>query len=931
MNVLRFNSCLRNKSYYKPCCSRFSTQFLSDFPTTFNPKIFKHDWYNTWEKNQYFTVKSTEDNAFRMLLPPPNITGTLHLGHALTVTIQDILARWYRMKGHPTLWIPGLDHAGIATQMMIEKHLCKTKSILKSEIGKEQFLSVVWDWKGQKESGIKNQLKALGASLDWSKEYFTMSKDHNSAVIESFVRLNDHNLIYRKKDLVNWCPSLCSTISDIEVEHTFITGKTALQVPGYSKRVTFGEIAYIAYPVKDSKDEIVVATTRPESLFGDVAIAVHPNDERYTKYIGQTVWHSLRETYIPVIADQSVERDFGTGAVKVTPAHDHTDYTIATNHRLNIIQVFDEHGMITDAGKQYKGTPRFIAKEKVLNELSNKGLLRRVCDHKMGIPRCSRSQDIVEYVLKEQWFVRCEGMARKAMNAVEKGHLNIVPTIHEQSWYDWLGNIRDWCISRQLWWGHRIPAYYVTVGDRTEWIIARTENDARLIARNTYGPDVKLHQDQDVLDTWFSSAILPFAVLGWPKQTEDLKNHYPLTLMETGHDILFFWVARMVMLGLELTDRLPFNEVLLHGILCDAHGKKMSKTLGNIILPENIINGATVKDLKEQIEENYNSGTLSKKEFDRMLSGNKKMFPNGIPECGADALRMTLCSHNVKNKKINFDMMECQANKHFCNKIWQASKYIILVTSEKQCQKPKCLTIIDRWILSQLSRTVQAANDAFLQRDFHTAIASLRSFLYHQFCDFYLEATKWGFKTENSNVMLSHTYSLRTCLEVSLRLISPIIPFFADELYTRLSDKFPEFLSVPSLMEAPYPMPEQFHTWKNDILDKRIQEVKDMILEIRSITANISKKLNPEVHILTCDSEDFQFYNEIIHFIKGGSKIFNIYVSLKSDHTEDKNGVYHRLSSHCVLFITAQDPSVLEKITQDIDKKMSQKKASLKS
>ncbi|XP_076286853.1 valyl-tRNA synthetase, mitochondrial isoform X1 [Lasioglossum baleicum] len=907
MYLMRLNDCLRNNSYYKYCCNRFSTQSLSDFPPSFNPRNIKHDWHNTWEKNKYFTVTPSEKDALRMLLPPPNITGTLHLGHTLTITVQDILARWYRMKGHPVLWIPGLDHAGIATQMMVEKYLCKTKGMARSEIGREEFLSIVWEWKNQKETGIKSQLKALGASLDWSREYFTMSKDHNNAVIESFVRLNDRNLIYRKKDLVNWCPTLGSTISDVEVEHVFITEKTALEVPGHDKKVTFGVIAYIAYPVKDSEDEIVVATTRPESLFGDVAIAVHPNDERYAKYIGQTVWNSLRETYIPVVADSLVEKDFGTGAVKVTPAHDRTDYAIAKNHGLDIIEVFDEHGKITDAGKQFKGIPRFVAREKVLNELADKGLLRSVCDHKMVVPRCLRSQDIIEYVLKEQWFLKCKDMARKAIDAVKEGHLHIVPATHEQSWYDWLENIRDWCLSRQLWWGHRIPAYSITIGDKVEWIIARTESDARIIAQNTYGSGVKLSQDEDVLDTWFSSAILPFAVLGWPKQTTDFKSYYPLTLMETGHDILFFWVARMAMLGLELTDCLPFNKVLLHGILCDAYGKKMSKTLGNVISPENIINGATVKDLNEQMKESYNSGILSKKEFERMVSGNKKMFPNGIKECGADALRMTLCSHNVKNEKINFDMMECETNKFFCNKIWQASKYIILTTSGKQCQQPECLTVMDRWILSQLSATVEAVNDSFSQRDFHKAIISIKSFLYYRFCDFYLEATKWGFKTENSNVMQSHTYSLRTCLEVSLRLISPITPFFADELYTRLSNKFSEFLPVPSLMEAPYPMPQQFNTWKDDILDQRIQKVIDMILEIRSITAHVSKKMNPEVHIVACDPEDFHFYNEIIHLIKGGSKISNIYTSLKSNHDkEDKNGVYYCSSSQCVLFITAQ-------------------------
>ncbi|KZC08286.1 Valine--tRNA ligase, partial [Dufourea novaeangliae] len=896
------------------------------FPISFKPKNVEYDWYNTWEKNNYFSVKSRNKDALKMLLPPPNITGTLHLGHALTTTIQDILARWCRMRGHPVVWIPGLDHAGIATQMMIEKYLFKTKGITKSDLEREQFLSVVWEWKEQKETGIKSQLKALGASLDWSREYFTMSKNHNNAVIEAFVALNDRNLLYRKKDLINWSTSLRSAISDIEVEHLFISEKTALEVPGYKKRVTFGEIAYIAYPIKDSNDEIVVATTRPESLFGDVAIVVHPDDERYAKYIGQKVWHTLRQTYIPIVADSLVDKNFGTGAVKVTPAHDHIDYTIATNHQLDIIEVFDECGNITDAGKQFKGLPRFIAREKVLNELSNRGLLKRVCDHQMSVPRCSRSQDIVEYLLREQWFIKCKSMAEKAVDVVKDGHLRIIPAMHEQLWYDWLKNIRDWCISRQLWWGHRIPAYYITVGDKTEWIISRTENDARLIAENMYGRDVKLHQDQDVLDTWFSSAILPFAVLGWPRETQDLKSYYPLTLMETGSDILFFWVARMVMLGLELTNRLPFSEVLLHGILCDAYGKKMSKTIGNVISPENVINGATVQDLSTQMKESYNSGTLSKTELQRMLSGNKKIFPNGIPECGADALRMTLCSHDVKNRKINFDLMECQTNKFFCNKIWQASRYILMTTAKKDCQEPKCIILIDRWILSQLSLVVNTVNNAFLERDFHTAIASIKSFLHYKFCDFYLEATKWGLKSENTDIIKSHTYCLRTCLEVSLRLIAPITPFVADDLYTRLSDKFSEFLSVPSLMEAPYPMPEQFSKWRDDTLDERIQELLELILEIRSVMANVNKMVKKEVHIVTNDSEDFDFYNKVINLIKGGSKIFDINIFLENNYSKDENSVYYSLGPDCALFITAQDSSFLEQMRQNLDEKCRKKK-----
>ncbi|XP_034190816.1 valyl-tRNA synthetase, mitochondrial [Osmia lignaria lignaria] len=920
MHIARFNDLLHCSSY-KFCYCTLSTQVLSDFPKTFNHKAAEHKWYQIWEKNNYFTVKNNEKEALKMLLPPPNITGTLHLGHALTVIVQDVLARWYRMRGYPVLWIPGFDHAGIATQMMVEKYLSKTKGISKSDIGREQFLSHIWQWKYDKEDVIKSQIKALGASLDWSREYFTMSKDHTNAVIEAFVTLNERNLLYRKKDLINWSPTLHSAISDIEVERLYISKKTQLQVPGYEKKITFGEIAHIAYPVKDSKHEIIVATTRPETVFGDVAIAVHPDDERYTEYIGKQVWHSLRETLIPVISDPLVDKEFGTGAVKITPAHDQLDYEIATNHGLNIIEVIDEYGNITNAGKQFKGLPRFIAREKVLNELSNKGFLRSVREHEMNIPICSRSHDIVECMLKEQWFIKCKSMAHKALYAVKQGHLNIIPTTHEQIWYDYLNNIRDWCISRQTWWGHSIPAYYITVGDKIEWIVARTEDDARIIVRKKYGSDVQLQKDPDVLDTWFSSGILPFTVLGWPKETEDFKQYYPLTLLETGYDILFFWVARMVMLGLELTNRLPFNEVLLHGLLCDAYGKKMSKTLGNIVSPENVITGITLNDLTAQMKKSYNMGIVNETILRRMLSANKKMFPNGIPECGADALRMTLCSHNIKNQHINFDIMECQTNKFFSNKIWQASKYILLMTSEKKYHEPKSMTVIDRWILSRLSLMVTTVNDTLLQRNFHKTVAALKQFLYYEFCDFYLEATKWGFRGENENTDISHTYGLRTCLEVFLRAFAPIMPYLSDDLYNQLSNKLPEFLSIASLMEASYPIPEQFNKWRDVTLDERINEVLKMILEIRSFMGNINKKMNPEVHVVINQSEDFTLYNDTINLIKAGSKVSNISVFPENSYTQTNSSVCYPFTCNCTLFITAQDPSVLKQIEQNISRK----------
>ncbi|CAK9802615.1 Valine--tRNA ligase [Anthophora plagiata] len=918
---MKFNKSLHFISYYKYRYNKFSTQTLSDFPKTFNHKDAEHECYKIWEDNNYFTVKNNEKAALKMLLPPPNVTGTLHLGHALTVTIQDILARWYRMKGHPVVWIPGFDHAGIATQLMVEKYLSKTKGVNKSSIGREQFLSLIWEWKNEKQSMIKSQLKALGASLDWSKEYFTMSKEHNNTVIEAFVILNNRNLLYRKKDLINWCPALRSAISDIEIERLYITEKIQLQIPGYDKMVTFGEIARIAYPVKDSNDEIIVATTRPETVFGDVAIAVHPDDERYAKYIGQQVWHTLRKTYIPVVSDPLVDKEFGTGALKITPAHDPLDYAIAVNHQLDIIQVIDEYGNITDAGRQFKGLPRFTAREKVLNEMSNEGILRSISDHEMCIPLCSRSHDVVEYLLKEQWFVKCKSMAEKAVEAVKQGNLKIIPDTHKQLWYDYLDNVRDWCISRQIWWGHRIPAYYVTIDGENEWIVARNKNDANIIAHNKYGSNIELCQDPDVLDTWFSSAILPFAVMGWPDQTEDFKRYYPLTLMETGSDILFFWVARMVMLGLELTNRLPFDEVLLHGLLCDAYGKKMSKTVGNIVSPENIINGSTLNDLTAQVKKNCETGIINETTLKRMLSANKKLFPNGIPECGADALRMTLCSHNIKNQHINFDIMECQTNKFFCNKIWQASKYILLMTSEKVYEKPADMAIIDRWILNKLCLMINVVNDALMQRDFHKAVASIKKFMYYEFCDFYLEATKWGFKSENTDVCTSHTYTLRKCIEVVLRTCAPIIPYFSDDLYRRLSNEFPEFLSVPSLMEVPYPLPEQFNKWRDVSLDEKMQEVLKIIAEIRRVMANTSKKLNPEVHIVTRKLEDFNFFNDVINIIKGGTRIFNIRIFSEGNYAENKNSVCYPHTSDCTIFIVIENSTVLEQLQKNISDK----------
>ncbi|KYN35996.1 Valyl-tRNA synthetase, mitochondrial [Trachymyrmex septentrionalis] len=895
--------------------------YVIDFPAIFKPKDVENGWYDTWQRNKYFassrTTNSTQEEKetkepFSMVLPPPNITGILHLGHALTVIIQDVLARWHRMKGHPVLWIPGLDHAGIATQAIVERTLQHTRNITRYDMGRDEFTQLIWQWKAEKAAVIKQQLKTLGATLDWDREYFTIDKSHSAAVTETFVRLYERNLLYRARDLVNWSPALRSTISDIEVEDFVVNGKTRLQLPGYNSKITVGQLIKLVYPIKDSKEELIIATTRPETIFGDVAIAVHPNDDRYSRYIGQYVLHPIRETFIPIIADSSVKREFGTGAVKITPAHDRLDYNIAKRHNLPVICVIDEGGNMTDACKEFKGVPRFITRKRLMDQLSVRGLVKGVEDnHRMTLPLCSRTHDVIEYLPKEQWFLRCTAMAKRAHKAVANGELKIYPSedsIYEQMWYNWLENYkhRDWCVSRQLWWGHRIPAYSIIHDDgkdndndifsdsdnTTSWIIARSEEEARSLAQEKYGNTVNLRQDPDVLDTWFSSTIVPFATLGWPENTEDMARHYPLTLMETGHDILMFWVTRMVMLSLELTQRLPFKEVLLHGVLCDGNGKKMSKSSGNVISPENIINGCTFEELNEQARRSHAAGILSAEELQRTLRVNTKTYSMGIPDCGTDALRLSLCARNIKNHTINFDVDDCRTSKYFCNKIWQASKYVLLMTKEDQQHEnveKENLNDLDRWILSRLSWMVE------------------------------IEGTKFGFRSGNS---AGHSNTLAKCLEVSLRILAPVTPYLSDDLYVRLAKKgLPGFLSVTSLLETSYPMPYEFKHLRDIGLEERIRELMDVTNAIRSCMANVSKKSNPEVNILVNNVRDYNFYRENVNLIKGASKIWNVPIHLiesandgnfnrmmTRDNNSDGDGVctvQYMHTNDCSLLITA--------------------------
>ncbi|CAH8658373.1 unnamed protein product [Dicrocoelium dendriticum] len=633
-----------------------------------------------------------------MVIPPPNVTGTLHLGHALTNSIEDAITRWNRMSGRCTLWLPGCDHAGIATQVVVEKKLWREKKLTRHDLGRDAFIEEIWKWKEEKGDCIYGQLRALGSSCDWSRARFTMEPSMCRAVTEAFCRLHEQGLIYRSLRLVNWSCTLRSAISDIEVDKVELSGRTLLHVPGYDKPVPFGVITSFAYPLVPQPDDppegvhLIVATTRLETMLGDTGVAVHPDDPRYTHLIGRSIRHPfIPGRVLPIVGDTFVDREFGTGAVKLTPAHDHNDWEAGCRHNLPAITVIDEEGNMTDAaGPEFAGLKRFHAREAVRLGLQKLGLYRGEVDNPMTVPMCSRSKDIIEPLLKPQWYMRCQEMADEAIREVAEGRLRILPEMHIRTWNNWLKDCHDWCISRQLWWGHRVPAYHVSLlKENTEesldpslnssWVVGRTEEEALERATRQFGctaNQLRLTQDTDVLDTWFSSQLFPFSVFGWPDETADFKAYYPGDLLETGHDIMFFWVARMVMIGLRLTGKLPFHTVYLHAMVRDAHGKKMSKSLGNAIDPVDVIHGITLDALQKQLE----LGNLDPRELKRAREAQAKDFPKGIPECGTDALRFALCSYTKQGRNINLDILRVQGYRFFCNKLWNATSCVQLHT-----------------------------------------------------------------------------------------------------------------------------------------------------------------------------------------------------------------------------------------------------------
>uniref|UniRef100_A0A672Z1F2 Valine--tRNA ligase, mitochondrial n=1 Tax=Sphaeramia orbicularis TaxID=375764 RepID=A0A672Z1F2_9TELE len=812
------------------------------FPSSYSPDYVESSWYQWWEKEGYFSPEQHEklthavDRTFSLCIPPPNVTGTLHLGHALTVAVEDALVRWRRMQGCRVLWVPGCDHAGIATQSVVERRLLREQGKQRQDFTREEFLQEVWRWKNEKGEEIYHQLRRLGASLDWQRACFTMDPAFSRAVTEAFVRLCDSGLVYRSEALINWSCALQSAISDIEVDSKELSGQTMLSVPGYEHKVEFGTMVTFAYPVEDYNGEVAVSTTRPETMLGDVAVAVHPDDPRYQAVHGKQCRHPFTNRLMPIITDPMVDMQLGTGAVKVTPAHDHTDFLLSQRHSLPRITVIGEDGtMNSHCGQWLEGVKRFDARQRVVDALTERKLFRGKKDHSMALPICSRSGDIIEPLLKKQWFVRCGKMAKKAIQV----SLTSEQIFHLNTSKSEVCNVIDWCISRQLWWGHQIPAYQVELPDspakQEEWVWGRSEEEARQRAAVKYGvkPEaISLTQDPDVLDTWFSSGLFPFAMLGWPQQTADLQHFYPNSILETGSDLIFFWVARMVMLGVELTDQLPFKQVLFHSLVRDKHGRKMSKSLGNVIDPLDVIHGISLERLQEKVKE----GNLDPREQAVAMEAQKKDFPKGIPQCGTDALRFALCSHKMQGEDISLSISQVLSCRHFCNKMWQTLRFTLGALGDGTLHP---LSSMDRWICSRLYSTVVQCEQNFEAYELHTVTSALYSFWVHSLCDVYLVRNVHTLQQQCGNRARQVACSvLYHCVSTSLTLLSPFMPFITEELWQRLQPFRPQTApAAASLSLQPYPTSSQLAHWHFPEEERDFLLVQEVIRVARSLRA----------------------------------------------------------------------------------------------
>jgi len=825
---------------------------------TYNPELIEAKFRDIWEQGHYFSsqLNSNSQNAYSIVLPPPNVTGSLHMGHAFQHTIMDVLTRYHRSKGDQTLWQPGTDHAGIATQMVVERQL-ERQNISRHDLGREKFTEKVWDWKRHSGGTITSQMRRLGASVDWERECFTMDKSLSDAVQKVFIELYNEGLIYRGKRLVNWDPVLLTAVSDLEVIST----------------EEQGSLWHIRYPVTNTDEVMVVATTRPETMLGDSAVAIHPDDTRYQHLFGKTVNLPLTNRQIPIIADDYVDMEFGTGCVKITPAHDFNDYEIGLRHELETINILTDDAKINlNAPKAYQNLDRFAARKAVVKDLEKQNLIEKIDPHTMMVPRGDRTNTVIEPYMTDQWFVKIKPLAEPAITAVKNHDIRFVPENWKKTYFNWMENIEDWCISRQIWWGHRIPAWY----DKTGKIyVAKNFKEAQKKAGN----GVELTQDEDVLDTWFSSALWPFSTLGWPNKTQELSRFYPTSVLVTGFDIIFFWVARMIMFGIKFAGNVPFKDIYITGLIKDGHGQKMSKSKGNVLDPIDLIDGINLKELMEK----RTQGMMQPELASKIKQQTEKEFPDGIPPFGTDALRFTFTALASFGRDIKFDLKRVEGYRNFCNKLWNASRFVLMKLESKSINFDATLSTPDEWILSRLQHTKIAVEKHLSDYRLDLMSQTLYEFVWHDYCDWYLELSK---------PLLHHQETRQGCeatlikvLSEILTLLHPIIPFITEEIFEQCrslnNDK------SERLITKPYPKIDETLISKKS--ESEISWLQEFILGIRQIRGemNISPGKPLPCFIQNLNTSDETYIKNNLSLISTLAKLDNIKTLLKDDSTPE--------------------------------------------